>query len=94
MLTGFRGCRWWGFILLLVGGGCLVAITGVAAASNLDDIGITALRNADPTLTGSGIAVIQAEANYQSVTGEYQVNPARSTAEAKIQLCCPASLPT
>ncbi len=75
MSTGFRGCRWWGFILLLVGGGCLVAITGVAAASNLDDIGITALRNADPTLTGSGIAVIQAEANYQSVTGEYQVNP-------------------
>ena len=52
-----------------------MAITGVAAASNLDDIGITALRNADPTLTGSGIAVIQAEANYQSVTGEYQVNP-------------------
>jgi hypothetical protein len=53
-----------------------VAITGVATASNLDAIGITALRNADPTLTGSGIAVIQAEANYGGTANECQVNPA------------------
>ena len=63
MITGFHCYRWWGGFLVLAGMICLVAIAGVAAASNLDAIGITALRNADPTLTGSGIAVIQAEAS-------------------------------
>ena len=67
------------------GDGCLVAIAGIAAAGNLDDIGITALRNADPTLTGSGIAVIQAEANYggtdqlPSQSGRGHLSPSQFT---------------
>lgn len=50
----------------------LAALAPSAMAGALDDIGITALRNADPTLTGNGIAVIQVEAGASA----YQVDPA------------------
>jgi hypothetical protein len=45
-----------------------------AAASDLDTIGATALRQADPALTGAGVAVIQAEAPLAANT--FEVNPA------------------
>ncbi len=64
-----------GLALSLLAIGFLCGLAGPAAAGPLDDIGVTALRAADPTLTGSGIAVIQAEANYGG-TNVYQVNPA------------------
>ena len=54
---------------------CLLAATGVAQASNIDVIGGTALHNADPTLTGSGIAAIQAEAPLTSNGDDFEVNP-------------------
>jgi hypothetical protein len=45
-----------------------------ASGSDADTIGATALQQADPTLTGAGVAVIQAEAPLS--TNAYEVNPA------------------
>jgi hypothetical protein len=67
----------------------LCLISGRAArASDLDVIGATALQQADPTLTGAGIAVIQAEASLTSGTAAaddtFQTNPASAGLPAGI----------
>ena len=56
---------------------CLLAVSCLirgetARASDADTIGATALKQADPTLTGGSVAVIQAEASLTSGTaGEH-----------------------
>jgi len=53
----------------------LLADSAAAVAQGGDPIGLQALRNLDPTLTGSGIIVAQPEAIYSGTDG-YEVNPA------------------
>ena len=72
-------------VSLLAWAVCFSVLASVASASYLDDIGVTALRNVDPTLTGSGIAVIQAEADYVGIRTLSSRSRARS-------ICRPASL--
>ncbi len=59
-----------------------------ARGSDLDTIGVTALEQADPTLTGAGVAVIQAEASLTSGVGAandtFEVNPASAGLPASI----------
>ena len=56
--------------------------------SDLDTIGVTALEQADPTLTGAGVAVIQAEASLTAGTGAandtFEINPASAGLPANI----------
>ena len=56
--------------------------------SDLDTIGVTALEQADPTLTGAGVAVIQAEASLTSgaaaANDTFEVNPASAGLPASI----------
>jgi hypothetical protein len=44
-------------------------------AGNLDTMGVTRLRANDPTLTGSGISVAQAEAQNDTNINDWEVNP-------------------
>ncbi len=59
-----------------------------ARGSDLDTIGVTALEQADPTLTGAGVAVIQAEASLTAGTGAandtFEINPASAGLPANI----------
>ena len=59
--------------LLLALAGFLAA--GVARGQSSDPIGLNALRALDPTLTGSGVIVAQAEAIVSGTDG-FEVNPA------------------
>jgi hypothetical protein len=56
-----------------------VVVSQATQAWGVDTIDITALRQAEPTLTGAGVVVIQAEASLTSGTGAandtFQVNP-------------------
>jgi hypothetical protein len=55
---------------------CLAGVEA-AWATDADTIGATALRLADPTLTGAGIAILQPEASLTSGTADtFEVNPA------------------
>jgi hypothetical protein len=54
---------------------CLAA-HGASAATELDLIGVTALRALVPDLAGAGVAVAQAEARVTSGQMDWQVNPA------------------
>ncbi len=63
---------------------CLLAALsftgGLARGSDADTIGATALQQADPALTGAGVAVIQAEASLtagtSAATDTFETNPA------------------
>lgn len=46
-----------------------------ARASDLDTLGVTALRAVDPTLIGTGVYVTQAEASTSTTEDQFEVNP-------------------
>ena len=54
----------------------LLFLAGVFSlqAGDLDTIGVTVLRQVDPTLTGSGVNVAQSEAGYYN-PNDFEVNP-------------------
>jgi len=58
-----------GFILLFLAG------VFSLQAGDLDTIGVTVLRQVDPTLTGSGVKVAQPEATSAPTNSDYEVNP-------------------
>src|SRR5438034_11514090 len=70
MATGrFRGGRQFLLSILLA----VVVVVAGSAASDFDTIGITRLRNVDPTLVGTGVRVGLAEG--EVATNAWQVNP-------------------
>ena len=64
-----------GFTLLFLAGAVSVQ------AGDLDTIGVTVLRQVDPTLTGTGVRVAQPEASYDFGTN-WEVNPGAARDEA------------
>jgi hypothetical protein len=62
--------RPWISALVLI---CAVVLPG--RAGDLDTIGITLLRQVDPSLNGSGIRVAQTEASINSGANDFEVNP-------------------
>jgi len=55
----------------------LLLLAGVLSlhAGDLDTIGVTVLRQVDPTLTGSGVKVAQPESASADTNSDYEVNP-------------------
>ena len=51
-------------IVKLAGAGLICVLAWTAPATNLDTLGVTLLRQVDPTLNGSGVRVAQVEAPY------------------------------
>ena len=72
MLSDAKNVMKGGFALLFLTG----FVTGVVSlqASDLDTIGVTVLRQVDPTLNGSGVKVAQPEGSDPGL-GDFEVNP-------------------